>query len=432
VNGSPLKLLYFVDSLGLGGANQTTVTVARQMRLDGHEVWFASEDGPLEELLDETGIPHIPVRTHVRHPSAAAIGIVARAIREHSIDVLCPNGFDCTLDGVIAGLLTRCPVLPTYGGLTSPPYPHPWLPIVNVFSQELVADLTSRHGWERSLFRNMIARIDGSRFHAAVSGAPLREELGIAPGAPLLLMVCRQDILKMAGVMTLLAAAPAIHREIPEAKVVLLGDGDRRQEILARIEEVHGQAGSEFVLAPGSSRRIPEAFAMTDIILANGARSGLEGMACGKPVISVGPNGFCGVFHPQSIDGFRRFNFDKGRLSGNPLGDVANLAGAVVRILTDEGLRRRLGEFSLEYARKHLVIQSAGEDYEALYREALAAPPQRWKTALRWSASLARYYGYRIARRFRPPPEGAAYKLEPPPAGLDPDWRSGMLEAWLS
>jgi hypothetical protein len=169
---------------------------------------------------------------------------------------------------------------------------------------------------------------------------------------------------------------------------------------------------------------------MTDLIIANGARSGLEGMACGKPVISVGPNGFCGVFHPDSIAGFRRFNFDKGRLSGNPIGDVDNLAAAAARILSDEPLRRRLGEFSLEYARKHLVIQSAAAEYEKLYREALSQPSRRWKVAYKWSSSVARYYGYRLGKRFRRPPVAAAYRLAPPPEGLDPDWRSGMLEAW--
>jgi glycosyltransferase involved in cell wall biosynthesis len=424
-----LKLLYFVDSLGLGGANQTTVTVAREMKRIGHEVWFASESGPLLELLEQSGITHIPVRTAVRHPSAAAVRTISRAIRESGVDLLCPNGFDCTVDGVIAGLITGCHVLPTYGGLTAPPYPHPWLPIVNVFSQELATNLTARFGWEPGLFRNVIARIDGERFHPAVRGEALREELGIAAEHPILLMVCRQDLLKIAGVMTLLEAAPAIHRELPKAKIVLLGDGDRRHEVLSRIARIHGQAGQEFIIAPGSSRRIPEAFAMTDLIIANGARSGLEGMACGKPVISVGPNGYCGLFHSASIEGFRRFNFDKGRLSGNPLGGVDNLTAAAVRILKEEGLRRRLGEFCLEYARKHLIIQSASAEYDALYHEAISGPLRRTRTAIGLCASLLGYYGRRIARRFRPAEEQPAYRLDPPPAGLDPDWRSGMIEA---
>lgn len=428
----PLRLLYFVDSLGLGGANQTTVTVARQMKANGHEVWFASEGGPLGDLLRQSGIPHVAVRTRVRHPSPAAVRALVGTIRAERIDLLCPNGFDCTLDAVAAAVLTGCPALPTYGGMVSPPYPHPWLPRVNVFSQELAADLARRHGWRPGTFRNLIARIDGTRFHAGVSGGGLRAELGLGAAEPVLLMVCRQDDMKIAGVMTLLDAAPEIHQRCPAARIVLLGDGRRRPDVLSRVEEIHARAGSAFILAPGSSRRTPEAFAMADVVIANGARSALEGMACARPVISVGPNGFGGVFTPRSIESFRRFNFDKGRLVPNPVGARENLVGAVVRLLQDEPLRRRIGEFSLDYAGRHLVIQSAAAEYERVYAETVADPwggaTGRPRVAANWAATVARYYLHRVTKRLRPTPGSPGDRLGPPPPGVDPDWRSGLLE----
>jgi glycosyltransferase involved in cell wall biosynthesis len=426
VNGDRLRLLYYIDGLGIGGAFQTTLTVARQMKANGHEVLIAGEGGRMADILKEAGIPHVPVGTEGRHPSPTAVRRLVAAIRRFDIHLLCPNGFDCTLDAVAAGLITGCPMFPTYGGMFNLPYPHPRLPLVNVFSQELMVDLIERYGWKRETFRNLIARIDQTRFSPEVSGSRLRAELGIAEDQKVLVMVCRHDRLKRDGVLALLDAAQELYRAEPRMRLVLFGDGDAHAAILQRIDQIHGLTGATFILAPGGSRRTPEAFAMADLVVANGARSALEGMACGKAVLSVGPNGFCGVLSPETIEGFRRFNFDKGRLAGNPLGDRAHLVGAVLRLLHDEALHQRLREFSLTYAREHLVIQTAAASYEKAYREAIQRGFSRWGVLASWCAVVARFYAYRLRVRFglipdRPPDEPA-----PPPRSLDPDWRLGL------
>jgi glycosyltransferase involved in cell wall biosynthesis len=428
--GSPLGLLYYVETLGVGGAVQTTVTVARQMKACGHRVVFASDAGPLKHALDQAGIPHLHLDAGVRHPSPGAVARLAAAVRRHRIDLICPNGFDCTLDAVPAGLLTGRPVLPTYGGMFNLPYPHPRLPLVNVFSDELKVDLVDRYGWKGDRIRTTIARIDGERFHPGVDGTGLRSELGIAPDEPVLVMVCRHDRLKLEGILTLLDASADIHRAVPRARIVLLGDGPAHSEVLDRIDRIHAETEARFLLAPGSMLRTPEAFAMADLVVANGARSALEGMACGRAVLSVGPNGFCGVLAPGTIEGFRRFNFDKGRIAGNPLADRGNLVRCVERILGDEQLRKRLGGFSLEYAREHLVVQAAAPRYERMYREAIGRWPAgrlgRWRILADWCAVVTRFYGYRIRRRLRwisGQPPGA---LEAPAGSLDPEWRIGL------
>ena len=172
---------------------------------------------------------------------------------------------------------------------------------------------------------------------------------------------------------------------------------------------------------------------MSDVVIANGARSALEGMACSRPIVSVGSNGFCGVFQQRSIESFRRFNFDKGRLSGNPLGSREHLVAAAVRLLNDKRLRQRLGDFSREYAEAELIVQEAAARYEAWYEQAIQDPwggaTGRLKVGRRWLDAVVRYYAYRIGRRFQRDTPVPGSTLAPPPAGLDPDWESGLLEA---
>ena len=126
------------------------------------------------------------------------------AVRRYEIELICPNGYDCTVDAVAAGLWTGCPLVPTYGGMFTLPYPHPRLPIVNAFSFEQMADLRERYGWEPDTFRNIIARIDGARFSPRVSGDRIRRELGIGSDQPVLVTICRHDRLKLGGLLSLL------------------------------------------------------------------------------------------------------------------------------------------------------------------------------------------------------------------------------------
>jgi hypothetical protein len=151
-------------------------------------------------------------------------------------------------------------------------------------------------------------------------------------------------------------------------------------------------------------------------------------------VVSVGPNGFCGALSEATIEGFRRFNFDKGRLAGNPIGGSAHLVEAVRRILGDDVLLGRLREFSLAYAKEHLLVQSAGAKYEDLYHRAVANPwPGAWswlRAALNWTVVLVKYYAYLYRRRTRRRAgEDTSLdfdKLIPPPERVDPDWRTGL------
>lgn len=426
----PLRLLYLVESLGRGGANQTTLTVAVEMKRRGHFVVFCSEGGPLRHQLEDEGIPHVEVRTAGRHPSVSLARHLAATIRTQHIDLVCPNGFDCTLSAVPAALLTGRPVFPTYGGMFVPPYPHPWLPVVNVFAQEFVESFVGSHGWDRRECRNIVARVDGRRFHPGVSGEALRAELGLAADQPAVVVVCRLDRLKMRGAEVVLEAAPQVHRAHPGVKVVVFGEGSGLAEMQARAGALNGAAGTDFVLLPGATSRTPEAFALADLVIGNGARSTIEAMACGKPVVSVGANGFCGVITPRSVESFRRFNFYKGSFRENPYGEASHLADTVSRLLRSPALRGDLGAFGREYACQHLLVEGGCEEYERSYREAIACGGRlrtRVKVAWRWMGAAAGFGWHRLAARLSPARRAWRDRPVDPPAGLDPDWQSGLL-----
>ena len=414
IAGTParkLRILYYVEGLDIGGANQSTVTTALAMKSRGHTVYYASKEGPLGERLAAAGIPHIPVETLVVHPNRRNGRILGAVMDRERIDLVCPNGWDCTMDALLATIPRGIPVLPTFPGVY-PEYAHPRVPRAIVYSHEYVDALIRQHHWRPGAFEIFIHRIDTTRFHPGLDGTPFRRSWEVPEGAPVVLMACRLDTLKLEGLQFFLDSIPALARRVPEVRVLLVGDGEFRDEIAARARSLNAQAEFPRVVLTGLVLDIELAFSAADVVIGNGARSGLEGFACGKPVVSVGPAGLAGIFSPENIEDFAYYNFDKGRVfDGSSRKDPAALAESVAALLADEPRRKELGKFGADFTAQRLGIEAGMSRLEAIY---LQCRPRSLTQRVRDGYEFARSYGsftwYRARRKVRrvlfglPPP----------------------------
>jgi phosphatidylinositol alpha-1,6-mannosyltransferase len=141
--------------------------------------------------------------------------------------------------------------------------------------------------------------VDTDRFYPGCGGAEVRKNLGIPAHAPV--VVCTARFVKRKGQDTLLKAWPAVLREIPEALLLLVGDGPDRK----RIERFVRRFGVEDSVIFAGSVPWDQMPAYTDAgdVFAMPVRSRwfgleaeafgivfLEAQACGLPVI-VGRSG---------------------------------------------------------------------------------------------------------------------------------------------
>lgn len=79
--------------------------------------------------------------------------------------------------------------------------------------------------------------VDTERFYPGCGGAEVRERHGIPADSPV--VVCTARMVKRKGQDTLLKAWPGVLRELPEARLLLVGDGPNRR----RIERLAGSLG---------------------------------------------------------------------------------------------------------------------------------------------------------------------------------------------
>jgi glycosyltransferase involved in cell wall biosynthesis len=153
-----------------------------------------------------------------------------------------------------------------------------------------------------------------------------------------------------------LRIAAAVHKSLPEAEFVLVGDGPLRPELEQQAAALEMLDRIVFL---GDRRDVPAVLASLDVaILTSDSESLsnviLEAMAAQLPVIAydVGGNG-------------ELINDQRGALIAR--GDENEFAAAIVRILSDTGLRRQLGENSRQFVERNFGLDHIRSCYEDLY-----------------------------------------------------------------
>lgn len=195
-----------------------------------------------------------------------------------------------------------------------------------------------------------------------------RELLGIPAQAPLLLGVGRMATKK--GFQVLLEVLPDLMKRVPDLHVILAGGGDRLAEFAAAAEP-----WADRVHFPGPVLRdtLPDLYRAADLFTLpavhdpEGNVDGLpnvilEAMASGLPVVSTAISGI-----PLAVsDG------ETGLLV--PENNAAALLAALVRLLEDRALARRLGEKGRRRAESELTWDAVAARYREGYLAALAGP----------------------------------------------------------
>ncbi|UCF88153.1 MAG: glycosyltransferase family 4 protein [bacterium] len=173
---------------------------------------------------------------------------------------------------------------------------------------------------------------DLRRFREAQKPAPgVLEDLGIPPDAPVILMVACLKPQK--APLDFVRMAALVHRDLPEARFLLAGDGELR-------ESVAGEAlrlGLEGIfLAPGWREDVPELMKGSRAVVLSSRWEGLprvipQAKAAGRPVVATAVDGSAEAVR-DGIDGFLC----------QP-GDIGTMAQRVLRLLQDPGLAESMG-----------------------------------------------------------------------------------------
>jgi glycosyltransferase involved in cell wall biosynthesis len=164
------------------------------------------------------------------------------------------------------------------------------------------------------------------------------------------------------GQKHLVAAAARVIREVPDARFVILGEGELREQLERQIKDL----GLErHVILAGFRPDVIGLIKSFDLFVMSSLTEGLgtsilDAMACAKPVVGTRAGGI-----PEAVR-----DEDTGLLV--PPHDDAALAAAIVRLLKDPALAARLGASGRQRAAEYFSVDRMVSETLHVYEKARA------------------------------------------------------------
>jgi len=368
----PVRVLELLVSTDLGGGPAHVRDLIAG--LAGPEFRFTvggPAGGALLPALATAGADFEPIAADRLSPGALRDTI--RLARARRIQVVHSHGKGAGLYGRIAARLTGAAAIHTFHGIHPAGYGRLYLRLERALARlsfAVVHVSESQATEARALglapagrTRVIVNGIDAASVRAAAAGAPMsRATLGLRPDALVLATIARFDPVKRLEV--LVRALPLLVARVPEAQLLIVGDGPERGALRALARAL--APGDRVVFAgaiPDAARVLP----VVDLYVTASRREGLptavlEAMACGLPVLATEAPGHVDAVEPEVT----------GRLV--PLDDAPGLATAAGLLLRDPALRARMGGAGRERVERRFSRARMLAEIAALYREAAGFP----------------------------------------------------------
>jgi len=367
MSGGTLVVLHLVANRWWTGSADPVIHAVRGLRSRGHDVRLGLiPGGRFEEKAREAGIePIAGLSLEARRDPLGVVRDLARLrrlIQSARVDVVhCHHSHDHWLGALVHGnaLLVR-----TFHNARAvrPAWPAPWLYrrtdaliAVSAEIESAARRLDVRPG---SLFR-VDGVVDVGRFAAPAGGEHVRKEFGLGR-APVVGSVAR--LAANRGHELLIEGFALLLRERPDARLLLIGKGERRAAIEAFVAE--RGLGEQVILAGYRDGDLPAVLDALDVFALLGAgsdescRAALEAMAAGRPVIA----GRVGALAEAVVHGETGLVVE---------GDGPESVARALRDLCLDGARARaMGEAGRERARARYSAERHAERLERIYRQA--------------------------------------------------------------
>lgn len=383
---SSVSVLHVILTLEPAGAQEVIRTLAEQFHADECRTYVCTfVDGAARKDLEELGVP-VEVLGERRYGIERPLRFVteqkrirdrlAELVRRYRIDVVQTHLLQ-TLDFLALSLLRVPPVKAVVWTIHNVDFlpegrtcwtglkraAHRWLyracagrvsgviAVSDRVQDELIAQLGPMRGRITTIANGVnVARVSGRGNRPA-----LLRELGLPEQAELILTVGR--LTEQKGQRYLLEAMPSIVASRPLAHLLLVGEGELREELEAQAAR---SSVADRVRFLGERRDVPFLLGSIDLFVLPSLWEGLsivllEAMAAAVPIVATQVSGTDQALIPG----------ESGLVV--PGGDAGALAAASVSLLSDPDRARAMGRVAREFVGANFGARRQAETYLALY-----------------------------------------------------------------
>jgi glycosyltransferase involved in cell wall biosynthesis len=361
-----------LHALRVGGAEVLAARLARQLREQYRFLFVCLDDlGTLGEELAKEGFA---VHVLGRRPGLdwRCMLRLAGLLRREGVQLLHAHQYTPFFYAATARWLSgRVPVLFTEHGRHFPDYPRRKRMLANRLllnrhdrivgvGQAVRQALIDNEGIAAERAQVIYNGIDLSPYRNGVPSRELtRKNMGVEPGDFVIMQVARLDYLKDHA--TALRTLGRVVKQLPRARLVLVGEGPELEKIQ---EHIHQSELAAHVRLLGLRKDVAQLLPAADLFLLTSISEGIpltviEAMAARLPVVATRVGGLGEIITEEAT----------GLLA--PSGDDEALAKHILRLAEDPSQRAHMGQLGRERALAKFSEPQMHAGYQKLYEEML-------------------------------------------------------------
>jgi glycosyltransferase involved in cell wall biosynthesis len=344
-----------------GGQNQVLLTVNGLRELGHRAALVAHPDGELRRRASE-GLELIPIapRTEVDLTAGWRLARVIKRLAPDVIHAHDPHGIAMASLALSLGGSARAPALVAARRvdfhLKGNSFSRWKYRQVDCFiaASEAIRRMLVADGVPEERTTTVHEGIDVDRI-AATAPVNVHEAFWLPHHAPVVGNVAA--LVPHKGQRHLVEAAHLVVRELPDARFVVLGEGELRPQLT---HQIHEHRLEKHVLLAGFRTDVIGCMKGFDLFVMSSVTEGLgtsllDAMACARAIVATRTGGI-----PEVVE-----DGETGVLV--PPRDHHAMAAAIVRLLSDDGERRRLGEAGLRRVRERFTVERMVAGTAAVY-----------------------------------------------------------------
>ena len=358
-------ILHITYDMNIGGTEQVIRNLVEGLdpvRFKSSILCIDGTIGPWGQELQQKGFQHFCLQ---RKPGfdLDIIKATRKLILEHKVDIVHCHQYTPYTYGWFGSLFTGKPIIFTEHGRFYPDFSSPKRRFINPILQWRTAAITAISAATKQalvdfefLSADKIDVIYNGIADTRVTPSPtLASELGLQSGDIVLGTISRLDPIKNQTMM--LRAFQRAHKELPNLKLLVVGDGPQRDELHALSKELNL---NDSVIFTGFQPKPQAYLALMDVFLLPSLSEGtsmtlLEAMSFGKPSIATAVGGTPEILQHQ----------ETGLLTANK--DEDGLTHAMLTLGGSETLRKTYGSQARQHYEKRFTLSAMTRQYEALY-----------------------------------------------------------------
>ena len=366
-----MRVLMATKQLDIGGAETHIVELSKALVRCGIEVFVASKGGAYVKELEDAGIKHFEVALNNKKLGSliSAYKELERIILDYKIDVVHAHA---RIPGFLCGLLQKkhgFRFVTTAHWVFNTRFPFNlltnWGDRSLAVSDDIKKYLVDNYGCDPENIRVTINGVDMEKFSENADFSDIAKEFSFGKDRTRIVYVSRMDVDRSYAAHKLIEAIPDLYEKIPNLEVVIVGGGNDFDKIKEEAEAMNKKIGSRVVIITGGRTDINKFVASGDVFVGV-SRAALEAMACRKPAIIAGNEGYIGIFDEDKLQISIDTNFC---CRGCEMTTTQQLRDDLLAVLAPEKTeyRKHLGDVSLDTVKKYYSVETMANDAVKMY-----------------------------------------------------------------